>query len=345
MSAASLGVMRIGAAFEANAAANYRGVYPLEAMRRRGHTIVWPESETGNPLYEQLGDCDAVLIYRRYEPQLRTTLARLRDRGIGIVWDNDDDFRHLPKGGPFYRSTGGLRGVQLFNETVKIARIAHVVLTPSEHLTAVYRGAGVGDARTIENYLQHKTKRKLKVHDGVVVGWVAGMEHVADAKDIGLAATLRELQAKHADLVVSCVGVNLGLRERYQHQNHVHFLTLPTIMAEWDIGLAPLLDTPFNRARSNIKVKEYAASRVPWLASPVGPYADLGEREGGRLVANDQWFDALDELISDGRARKRLSRAGHSWAKRQTISAVAEQYETAFEDAIQRAREPALATA
>jgi glycosyltransferase involved in cell wall biosynthesis len=337
--------MRIGAAFEPTAAAFYRGVYPLEAMQRRGHTIVWPEQESGNPPYNQLGSCDVVFVYRRYETKLRTTLARLREQGVGIVWDNDDDFRHLPRGGQFYRQTSGLRGVQLFNETVKIARVAHVAVTPSAHLSGVYRGAGVGDVRTIENHLQYKTKRKLKRHDGIVVGWVAGMEHLRDAKEIGLADTMRELQAKHPELIISCVGVNLGLKERYEHQNVTHFFNLPTVMAGWDIGIALLLDSPFNRARSNIKVKEYAGSRVPWLASPVGPYVGLGEREGGRLVEDDGWYDALDDLISDAKARKRLSRAGHGWAKRQTIAAVADEYEALFEEAVRRAREPALATA
>lgn len=37
--------------------------------------------------------------------------------------------------------------------------------------------------------------------------------------------------------------------------------------------------------------------------------------------------------------------AGHSWAKRQTIAAVADEYEALFEEAVRRAREPALATA
>src|SRR5207249_1565318 len=84
------------------------------------------------------------------------------------------------------------------------------------------------------------------------------------------------------------------------------FLELPHRIGSFDIGLAPLADLPGNRARSDIKVKEYAASGVPWLASPVGPYVQLGEEQGGRLVPDDLWFEALDRLVS--RRREGLRR-------------------------------------
>lgn len=337
--------MRIGASYQDNGAAFYRCVYPLDAMERRGHTIVPPKHNTGEPDFDTLKTCDVVLVYRRHEREMLGYLTRLRERGIGIVWDNDDDFRNLPKGGQFYKATGGLNGQRLFADTVRIGKTAHAVLTPSEPLAEIYRAAGVENVRRIENYLPHKVSRKPRRHDGVVVGWIAGMEHLGDAKKLGLAETLRELQAVHPDLHVCNVGVNFGLKERYRHEPMVPFRQLPDVMAEFDIGLAPLLDTAFNRSRSDIKIKEYAASRVPWLASPHGPYAGLSENEGGRLVDDDGWYDALDALIRDARARKRLAKAGQKWAKRQTIDTVADAYEALFTEVAERARRPALVSA
>jgi hypothetical protein len=52
-----------------------------------------------------------------------------------------------------------------------------------------------------------------------------------------------------------------------------------------------------------VRVKEYAAAGVRWLASPIGPYAGLGEKQGGRLVPDGRWFEELDRLIRDERAR------------------------------------------
>lgn len=106
----------------------------------------------------------------------------------------------------------------------------------------------------------------------------------------------------------------------------------------FDIGIAPLADTPFNRARSNVKLKEYAALGIPWLASPVGPYAGLGTEQGGRLVGDGEWEEALRSLIRHPLRRRRLAEAARSWAATQTIETAAPLWEATFEEAVRRTR-------
>ena len=97
------------------------------------------------------------------------------------------------------------------------------------------------------------------------------------------------------------------------------FDQLPQAIAGFDVAIAPLIDKPGNDTRSDIKLKEYAIAGVPWLASPYGPYVDYGEEQGGWLVEDDQWSDALNALISDGKTRKKLAKRGQKWAKDQTL--------------------------
>ena len=71
----------------------------------------------------------------------------------------------------------------------------------------------------------------------------------------------------------------------------------------------------------------------------MGPYRALGEKQGGRLVADHDWFPALDELIRNPRQRKRLARRALKWAKTQTIDHHAQAWENAFLDATERVQQ------
>ena len=56
----------------------------------------------------------------------------------------------------------------------------------------------------------------------------------------------------------------------------------------WHIGLAPLLDTPFNRSKSPIKAMDYAAMGLAVLASDTPVYrGSIADGPAGQLVAND----------------------------------------------------------
>jgi hypothetical protein len=335
--------MRIGAAFEPTAAAYYRGVYPLEAMARRGHEIVWPHDDTGEARLDELASCDVIYVFRRSEEALRRALVPLVSRGIGLVWDTDDDLSAVPKSSAAYKLNGGGKGQRRFSDTVRVARLAHVMTTTNETLARRYEAHDVSGAMIIENNLQRRQWRRSRRHDGVVVGWIAGMEHNEDILRLGLRETFRRLVAQLPELHVETVGVDLGLQERYVRHAKAHFNDLPQHMASYDIGLAPLCDIPFNAARSNIKVKEYAASGVAWLASPRGPYVGLGEREGGRLVPDGEWDRQIFELVRDKRRRKKLARWGRTWALTQTIDSTADLWERAFTLAAERAAQWARA--
>jgi len=330
--------VRLGVIFEPRAAnAQYRAVTPLRALERRGHTVVWPTKVDAVPMREFLR-CDLVHCYRRMDRL--GDLRKLSERGVAVSFDNDDDFAAAEVSN---RGTG-LEGHRynrgLFREIIEAAKLSDVTTTPSERLAERYRAAGVESVAVIENHLERGMfgfGSRAK-HDGVVVGWVAGREHKLDLERVPVADALKRLLDVHPTVRVLTVGVRLPLHsERYEHIPEVDFPDLLKVTARMDIGIAPLADTPFNRARSNVKLKEYSSTGTMWVASPVGPYQGLGEREGGLLVADDAWFSTIDELIRTPRTRKRLAKRALKWAKTQTIERHAQQWEDAFLDAIGRA--------
>jgi glycosyltransferase involved in cell wall biosynthesis len=315
---------------EESHAAYYRAIYPMQALEKRGHQIVWPPNERGDAALERLLRCDVVHVYRRSDEQTRSTLERLVRRGVPLIFDNDDDVSSIPKESPEYKEFGGLKAQQVHRATVKAARLAHTMTTPSEALADRYHRRGIPRLEVIGNYVNAKPRRRRRRHSGIVLGWIAGLEHNADARSLRISSVLRTLLEKHPDLRVECIGVDLKLPDRYRHDLFVPFERLPSRISGWDIAIAPLADIPFNRTRSDIKVKEYAACGVPWLASPLPPYQGLGEEQGGRLVQDDGWLEAIDRLVGHTRERKRLARRARSWGKRQTVEAEIRQWESLF---------------
>jgi hypothetical protein len=305
----------------------------MRALERRGHEIVWP-SDSGELELPRVRGCDAVHVYRLAGEERRRAFLELAQRGTVVSYDNDDDYTAVPKESPQYKSTGGLTGQRIFASTVKVARAARCLTTTNDWLAKKYQRAGVEHIEVIGNYLTPGVARPRLNHEGLVVGWVAGKEHYADLTRIAIADALRRLVAQYSFVRVESIGVDLALAERYSFDGFVPFADLPGRIGGFDIGIAPLADIPMNWGRSDIKLKEYAASGVPWLASPIGPYAELGERQGGRLVADDEWFEALERLVTKPRERRRLARTAKRWAKHQTIEAAADRWEHLFTDLI-----------
>ncbi len=96
----------------------------------------------------------------------------------------------------------------------------------------------------------------------------------------------------------------------------------------FDIGIAPLADTPFNAAKSAIKVMDYAALGLAVLASDVSAYRNsLADGAAGPLVAStpEAWFDALAALVRDPTLRQKKARLTQvEWRGRHTLHAQAE---------------------
>ncbi|MEO6571695.1 MAG: hypothetical protein ABIO83_09115 [Ilumatobacteraceae bacterium] len=89
-------------------------------------------------------------------------------------------------------------------------------------------------------------------------------------------------------------------------------------IATWDVGLMPLRDGVYERAKCGYKLLQYAASGVPAVASPVGVNLQLvREMDALGPVSNDEWSAALLEVLSEPTGRRaRRAAAGRSTADR-----------------------------
>src|SRR5439155_12656725 len=109
-----------------------------------------------------------------------------------------------------------------------------------------------------------------------------------------------------------------------------------------DIGLAPLHDTPFNRAKSDIKYLEYSATGAATMASPLAPYETSVHEDRGMLIRDntpDAWSAALGRLVDDPPWQQRLARNAYEWVRSErSIETTADRWYAVFRAYADRAQ-------
>ncbi len=75
-----------------------------------------------------------------------------------------------------------------------------------------------------------------------------------------------------------------------------------------DIGLAPLANLTFNKAKSNLKYLEFSALRIPSVYEKMEPYQDdVKHGENGFLASHPKdWYSCIKRLIEDKELRVRM---------------------------------------
>ncbi|MEM7310972.1 MAG: glycosyltransferase family 4 protein, partial [Planctomycetota bacterium] len=85
-----------------------------------------------------------------------------------------------------------------------------------------------------------------------------------------------------------------------------------------DVGIMPLPDEPFERGKCGYKLVQYMACGKPVVASPVGANRDIVEHGGNGFLADgeDEWSNALSQLVLQPALRRRLGAAGRGLVER-----------------------------
>jgi len=93
-------------------------------------------------------------------------------------------------------------------------------------------------------------------------------------------------------------------------------------MFQMDIGIAPLRDFPFNHAKSEIKLLEYSASGIPWVASALPSYTSLVKEFGmGRTAKRTHdWIRNLKQLVGSRSLRQEEGERLYELVKKRDVS-------------------------
>lgn len=101
----------------------------------------------------------------------------------------------------------------------------------------------------------------------------------------------------------------------------------------FDIGLYPVIEDDWSIGKSGFKSVQYMAVGIPFVASPVGACAEIGEPNVTHFLAQSQeeWVTALERLLVDEDLRRRMGAAGRAHAlEHYTVSVQAEKLAETF---------------
>lgn len=272
---------------------------------------------------------DVVFFGRPHHSDL---LLYYKRKGIPIIVDADDDFRAIPETHPGYNYVG-LGDTAFLRKYENCLYLADIVTTTTNILAERLREINP-NVRVIPNGWSASnpnwyTKRHI-YSDSVFIGWAGTITHREDFA-VCLDA-VRQALKKHKEARVLIAG-DVEIYRKFKRISEKKKLYIPmmpyrlypVLLSFCDIFLAPLEDNFFNRAKSDIKLVDAGAKGIPYIASNMTVYQSWG---GGGILAStpDEWFEAIDKLVSDRVLRAKYAEEGHKLAQERLMSKLIDQW-------------------
>ena len=162
-----------------------------------------------------------------------------------------------------------------------------------------------------------KPKKKFK---RLRIGWAGAQAHHHDL--LLIKPYISKILKEHKDIEFHTFGWEAPWVAKLPRHKHHNWVPLEKYYAKlgavgFDIGLAPLQDSHWNRGKSNLRYLEYSALKIPTIASNVAPYKDtIKDFHNGLIVKKpEQWYYYLKMLIDEPKLRKNLATNAYKLVK------------------------------
>lgn len=148
----------------------------------------------------------------------------------------------------------------------------------------------------------------------LTIGYMGTSGHAQDLEMV--VPALERIMERHEGLRFETFGtikMPAGLRRfasrTAHHQATSDYQAFMQRLAElrWHVGLAPVIDSPFNRCKADTKWVEYTAAGITVIASNLPTYDRCCSGGAGLLVADDGWEAAIERLIADDNLRRGMA--------------------------------------
>lgn len=296
----------------------YRIIQPLRFLKRQGlanEVRTVPFSGEGNANHivyqdrmymEMVKEANVLWTTLLQKPEDMMKALNLRKwSGCKLVIDIDDNWYAVSQDNPAHDASKQLRAN--FEVALRIADGITVSVPMLKQLYAPLNKNIYVNPNGIDFKIWDKVQ--TRPHKGIRIGWEGAHGHTADLNLITPA--LEAIQKKY-----NVTFVTMGAKPDFPSEHHewVDVSDYPGKLASLnlDIAVAPLVDSAYNRCKSNLRWLEFSALKVPVIYSPTENQKDL---PGKAASTNYEWYEALEQLILNRSLRISYGKEQHEYAR------------------------------
>lgn len=282
---------------------------PLLQMPTAVGVLIW--NRTHFSIQESNGelfDPDVIIMQRLMHSGISENIPKAQAYGQKIINDIDDWFWGLSTSNQaFHVNHPKNKPTENIYTYKKSIHKSDLVTVSTPYLADRFRLMGVKNVQLIKNTVDISRFTQKEHTDSTTpqVGWVGSTNHRSNDLEtmkgilvpMAKAGKITLYHGGHANgspTFASKIGALDNLVETAPIRPHDKYPELLTM----DIGIVPLSNSPFNRAKSYIKGLEYAAAGVPFVAQNLDAYVELSMELGiGRVAKNaSRWIKHLEDL-------------------------------------------------
>lgn len=349
-----------------NGCVHFRNIMPARALAEKGHKINFVLLSDQLPFDMLAKESDVIVFSRTYGGNIAPLIFQLKKAKKKILYETDDALEDLDESNPSMNPINSTMG------TIKILSYeCDSITTTTPYLAEVLRKKYNKKVYVCPNALNIKEwKVNEKENERVRLGWSGGCTHSVDL--LMMIGSVIRLQEKY-DIEFFLQGFttmpldaqefiwrkmneytggrnpqryymekSIEMCEKFKQIKNFKFVPfypsemMPALLSQlhYDIGIAPCLDSAFNRNKSNGKFYEYSLSGAVTLASNVIPY----NTEPIFLADNNEidWYKKLELLITDKEFRKKRLAQDREWVlENRDLGKVVELWEQALKETME----------
>ena len=297
----------------------YRISQPAEAMGKAPGVIVVNLTSISPYLKEMCLCADVLVLHLISEQDILPIISERKRKGLVTIYEISDNFLAFPS---WVEIRSWFEDPINLATTLQLIQLSDAIQGVSEIL--IDKFSFLHNKRQVfGNQIMTIGPKPIAVGEDVTIGWGGSLGHTEDLKR--LVPVIQDICQRYSHVRFAF----MGNRDQYEEifgsmANSRFFYREPGNLFDYynfleglDIGLAPLIETPYNVCRSDVKFIEYASRGVVPVVSDVGPYKKHTKHRDNafRYESLESLKNTLEMLINNRPLIQSIKKKAYDYVK------------------------------